>query len=134
MPTRIPQSHQVILPHITAAHQDAAFRCIIQAGDQLHQGGLGRTSAAQDAHCLAGLNGQVHVGQGILGSIGMVLEADIFKPDTAVGDLGHRMDGGWVSSTFSSRISATRCALANDRVMSRKTLEIIISEFMTCMT
>ena len=41
---------------------------------------------------------------------------------------------GLVSATGSSSTSATRWALASERVIIRKTLEIIISEFITCMT
>ena len=49
---RVPQRFHVVLPHIHAAHLHAAFRCVVKAGDELHQGGLGRAGAADDAYLI----------------------------------------------------------------------------------
>ena len=84
----IPEDIQVILPHIHAAHLQAALGHIVQPGNQLHQSGLGRAGAPQDSNGGAGGDVQVHFLQRpVLGLLG-VAEGDIFKVDGAVGHLG----------------------------------------------
>ena len=46
---RVPQSPEIVLPHIPAAHPDRPLGGVVQPGNELHQGSLGRASTAQDA-------------------------------------------------------------------------------------
>ena len=49
------QGLHVVVPDVHAAHQHPALGGVVQAGDELDQGGLGGAGAAQDAHGLADL-------------------------------------------------------------------------------
>ena len=89
----VPQGGQVVIPHIPAAHLHGAGGGVIEAGDQLDQGGLGGTGAADDAHGGTRRNVQGDVRQSVFLRLGVVFEADIFKVDGAVLDGGHRPGG-----------------------------------------
>ena len=89
----VAQRFQVVPAHVHAAYLDAAFGHVVQAGDQLHQRGLGGTRAAQNADQLAGLDVQVHICQcHALGALG-IFEADIIKVNGAVLHFGDGVFG-----------------------------------------
>ena len=90
----VPECLQVVLPHVHTAYLDGAFAHIVQPGNQLHQGGFGRTGTAQDTYSGAAGNVQVYILQGhILGSLA-IAEGNILKVDRTVGNLCDRAGGG----------------------------------------
>lgn len=81
----------IILPHVPAAYPDSSFGGVVEAGNELYQGALGRAGATQNAHGLPRLDIQVYLRQGIFLRIRMVLKRYSFKVHTAVGHLGDRI-------------------------------------------
>ena len=88
---RVPQSPEIVLPHIPAAHPDRPLGGVVQPGNELHQGSLGRASTAQDAHRLPCRDMELHAGEGVLPGAAVVFEGDPFKLHAAVGHLLHRI-------------------------------------------
>lgn len=78
----------IILPHVPAAYPDTSFGGIVEAGNELYQGTLGRSGTAQNAHGLPRLDMQVYLRQSIFLRIRMVLKRYSFKVHTAVSHLG----------------------------------------------
>ena len=80
----IPQVIQGVILHIVTAHQQFAAVYIIQPGNQLHQGGLGRACAANDTDGFTRVNVQVDMAQGQVFPVLGVAEAYIPEGDGAI--------------------------------------------------
>ena len=83
----VAQVFQAVVPHIPTAHQHPAGGDVVQAGDQLHQGGLGRTGAPQNAHCRAGGDGEVDIGEDQIVLFSIIAEVHMVEDHRAVGHL-----------------------------------------------
>ena len=84
----VAENFQIVISDIQTADLQSTFGHVIQTGNQLDQGGLGRTGAADDANGSAGGNMQVHFLQGTVMGGGGIAETDILKIDGAVGNFG----------------------------------------------
>ena len=87
----IAQRFQPVAAHIHAAHPDAAFGHIVQAADELDEGGFGGAGAADDADGLPRADVQVDVLQDHPPGRGRILEADSVKIHRPVGPRFHRV-------------------------------------------
>ena len=86
---RVPKRLHIVIAHVHAAYPDTALRHVVKPGNQLNQGGLTGTGAAQDAHRHAGGNVQVDILQSIpVGGLG-VAEGHVVKVHAAVLYLHH---------------------------------------------
>jgi len=86
----VAQGVQIIAADIYTADDDAALGRIVQAGQQLHQTGLGRAGAADNADRLAGADVEVNILQRLLAVL-LVGKADMIELDRAVLDLHNRV-------------------------------------------
>ena len=85
----IAEGFYIVVPDIDAAHFQSAGGNVIQTGNQLDQGGLGRTGDTQDAHGHTGLDVQIDVLQRIPGRGFGIAEGYVLKVDGAVGHFHH---------------------------------------------
>ncbi|CDD41178.1 uncharacterized protein BN642_00507 [Collinsella sp. CAG:398] len=94
----VAQELQIIVAHVDAAHLHGALGHVVQAADEVHERGFGRTGAAHDAQGLAALDVQVDLGEGAVLRLLGVVERDVVEVDRAVlhlGDgVGRVLDGG----------------------------------------
>ncbi len=94
MATASRSAARLIVPHVPTADLDAALRGVVEPGDELHQGGLGRAGAAQDADRLARADVQLDAGERVLRRLGAVLEGHALKVHAAVRDTSVTASGG----------------------------------------
>ena len=80
-------------PHVDAVDQHISVGDVVEAGDQVGDGGLAGAGLADQRHGLAGLDGEVDVLQHRL--VGLVGEGDAAQLDAAV-DPAHRRGVGGV--------------------------------------
>ena len=73
-----------VVPHVLAAYQHPAFRCIVKPGDQLHQRALCPACAADDADGLAGADGKIDILKDVFLSPAVIAEGYILEGDRAV--------------------------------------------------
>ena len=90
----VPQGGQVVVPHVPPADEDAALRRVVEPRDELDEGALGGTRAAQDAHRLARGDVQLHARERVLRRLGPVLEADALEVHAPVRHLRERFGRG----------------------------------------
>ena len=57
----VPETAQPVFTNVHAVNQYGAFRHIIEAGDQVDEGGLATAGRAHDSHGLSGRNGEADV-------------------------------------------------------------------------
>ena len=85
---RVAQGLKVIVAHVTPADRHHALGDVVEAADELNEGGLGRAGSADNTERGARINAQVDVRQGVLLGLVGVLEGHSLKDDGAVGHLG----------------------------------------------
>ena len=73
------QRIEVVVAHIDAAHAHGARGDVIETGDEVHKARLGRTRAADDAHDLAALDGEVYVLEYVFLGLARVGKAHVVK-------------------------------------------------------
>ena len=85
----IAQGNQVVVAHVTPAHEHGALGRVVQARDELHERALARARAAEHAHRGARLNTKVDMLEHVLGSIRAVLKRHVAELNASVGNLAH---------------------------------------------
>ena len=85
----VAQGNQVVVAHVTPAHEHSAPSRVVQARNELHERALARARAAEHAHRGARLDAKVDMLEHVLGSIRAVLKRYVAELDASVGDLVH---------------------------------------------
>ena len=80
----VAQRLQIIIAHVHAAERQPAAGDIVQTRDELHERGLGRARAADDADRLAGTDVQINVIEHLFVRLGGVDKAHVVKVDRTV--------------------------------------------------
>src|SRR5699024_2031818 len=108
----VSQRVQIILPHVPASHLHNALCGVVQSGDQLDQGRLGRSRTADDTDRLAGLNVKVYIRQSHLVSFFRIFKAYAVKINGTVFHFIHRVFRIAEGAFFIQHFHDSPCRLA----------------------
>ena len=111
----IAKRRQIVCPHVHAAHLDAPFRHVVEAGEKVDERGFGRTRAADDADRFARLDVEVDVFEDVLFCRRGVFEVDVVEVDGTVLDFEDGVIGIVQRALFGEDLDDTAGRFARHR-------------------
>lgn len=96
----VAERFEVVVLDIDPADVHGALRRVVQARDEVDEGGFGSARTAQNADRLTRFDVQIDAGKRKLFRVFRIFETDVIEDDVAVFDLGDRVFGGNDAALF----------------------------------